>query len=487
MAYFKNTGAYSVGQSTSRHGEGSMVTSAHKTEQRIGNAVIQDKIDTKNTPLSRLTSITTTVIYYAQNVSDRNDYVVNAGQIGTVNLLKMSFKKIKDFIIICQDALNTTIERDEGRSDLTGEGTAKILPKTIKPLINDHFVMMTMNKKNLYRITSVNKSSIEDDTAYEIQYQLVEENSIDILNKLESVVTESLQFVYAHVGKGFRTIFKEDEYNSLEKMEKLYIKMAEIYDECFYNKDKNTYILRFNCADIKDESGVPINESRIPDIPFVHMGSDGRVEQPRLNMSDVWYGSLMYDRMLIEFITRTKLFFNVNGKIRYVTKLQEDLERWYSKTVYYAIENQTTSRLLFKYLNPSPITRVTIASTLNLYGTVSLEPAPERLVNTLDLYPKCLMKYLYWEGCRDRSVNNANLNTYSSTIDLICETIGLYVNKKEDAILSRLDLLSDHIEEFNDLSINDQNEFYLYPMLAFVVRKMMDRISDENFGLSMYS
>lgn len=488
MPYFKETGAFRVGDANAaRHGEDSMLTSAHETEQRIGNAFIQDKIDVKNTPLSRLTAITTKVVYYSQNVTSRNDYTINTGNIGTTNLLKMSFRKIKDFIIICQDALNVNVNYEEGKTDLLGEGTAKILPKTIKPLVNDHFVMMTMNKRNLYRITNVTKSSIEDDSAYEISYQLVEENASETLSALDAVVTETNIFVYSHVGKGFRTIFKEEEYHALEKMEEIYVKLAEVYNENFYNKDKNTYILRYDTAVIKDETGVPLEEARIEEIPYIRTGTGKKLEPPKLNLCDSWHGCLMYDRMLIEFITRTKLFFNINGKIRYVTKLQEDLEHMYSKTIFYALENQTTSRLLYRHLIPAPVTRVTIASTLNLYGTVTLDPSPVYNSMCLPMYPKCLMKYMFWEGCENRSVKDISVNVYNDMVDLICETIGLYVNKKEDSILSRIYLLRDNIDEFNDLSILDQNQFYLYPMLAYVLRKMMDRLSDENFGLAMYA
>ena len=493
MAYFK-TGNSNVNSSTSRnnttirHGEGTSVVRPHEIEQRIGNAVIQDKLDVKNTPISRLTSITTQVIYYAHDVSDSNDYITNTGNVSSVTVNKEAYNKIKDFVILCQEALNVTLEKDENKNSLMGEGTAKVLPKTIKPIVGDHFLMMTLNKRNLYRVTDVTKTSIETDSAYEISYQLIEENSNNttLINEIEKNVIATYQFVYAHVGTEFRTLFKEDEYVALETLENMYANIASIYNEYFYNKDKNTYILTYDCATIKDESGATLLESRAPYKPYVS-NSDGVVDPPKLNNTDVWYGSLMYDRMLVEFITRTELFRNVDRKTYYVSKLMEDIERWYSKTIWYAIEHQNTGRLSFKYLNPSPVTRVTVASAYNLYGLVSLEPMPQHLDSCLDLYPKKLLKYIYWEGCSNRSVSDITVNEYSSIVDLICETIGLYVNRKEDAILSRLLLLNEHFDHFTDIGIRDQNEFYLFPMLAFVIRKCMDRLSDTNFGLAMYA
>ena len=495
MAYFK-TGNSNVNSSNSRnnttirHGEGTSIIKPHETEQRIGNAVIQDKIDTKNTPLSRLTAITTDVIYYAHDVSNRNDYITNTGNVSSVTVNKEAYNKIKDFVIICQDALNVTLDKDENKNSLMGEGTAKILPRTIKPLVNDHFVMMTLNKRNLYRVTDVTKASIETDSAYEISYQLVEENANNttLINEIEKNVIATYRFIYAHVGTEFRTLFKEDEYAALETLERMYAKIASIYNECFYNKDKNSYILKYDCATIKDESGASLLEARNISQPYVTLYPDQQIsEPPKLNNTDIWYNSLMYDRMLVEFIVRTGLFRNIDKHTYYVTKLQQDLERWYSKTLWYAIENQTMGRFEFKYIMPCPITRATVASAYNLYGLVSLEPSAAFLGNCLEMYPKKLFKYMYWEGCENRSIKDISVNTYSSIVDLICETIGLYVNKREDAIISRLMLLAEHFEEFAEIGLRDQNEFYLFPMLAFVIRKMMDRLSDENFGLAMYA
>lgn len=492
MAYFKtgNSSSTSRNNTTIRHGEGSSIINPHEVEQRIGNAVIQDKIDTKNTPISRLTNITTKVIYYAHDSSNRNDYITNTGNVSSVSVNKEAYNKIKDFVILCQDALNVTLEKDESKDSLMGEGTAKILPKTIKPVVNDHFIMMTLDKRNLYRVTDVTKSSIETDSAYEITYQLVEENANNttLINEIEKNVINVYQFIYSHVGTEFRTLFKEDEYLALETLEKMYATIGSIYNECFYNKDKNSYILEYDCATIKDESGASLLEKRMMPEPYVTLDPESNTsEPPKLNNSDLWYGSKMYDRMLVEFVTKTELFRNVNGRVCYVTKLMQDIEHWYSKTIWYAIEHQTTGRFDLKYLNPSPITRLTVASMYNVYGLVSLEPSPVHLANSLAMYPKKLLKYVFWEGCSDRSVSDVTVNTYSSVVDLICETIGLYVNRKEDAILGRLLLLSEHFDQFAEIGLRDQNEFYLFPMLAFVIRKCMDRLSDANFGLAMYA
>ena len=143
MPYFKQTGSSSRGNDNLMHGEGQSIISPLKEEQRIANSIILDKLETKDTPLSRMTSYKTTVVYYQQKVTGRNDYVINTANLGNTDVNKLAFYKIKDFIILCSDPLNVSLEKNEGSTSLMGDGSANILPKTIKPMVNDYFLMNT--------------------------------------------------------------------------------------------------------------------------------------------------------------------------------------------------------------------------------------------------------------------------------------------------------------------------------------------------------
>ena len=462
-------------------------------EQRIADAVLQDRLELKNTPLSRMTGLKSTVIYYQQKTIGRNDYLVNTAGVNTIDVNKLNFIEIKDFVILCQGETSYQSSPTEMSIDVNVDGEAKVLPKTIQPLAGDRFIMSVGDKNCLFKVTGVSKTTIETDAAYAFTYTLEEDILGEKYSEIKKCVTETRHFLYAHVGTSFRTIFREDEYIAIEKLSKLYNTLSELYNEMFYNKDKNTYILRFDSLDIKDESGTPLEESRIEHNPMIVGPADGEKYDPRvhglgdkptLNNSDTWFGSLMYDRMLIEFVTKTKIFNRVKKRIFKVSQLQQDLEHWYNKTVFYALEHQTTKLLKYKTFIPAPITRVTIASNLNLFGTVSLEPSAQSMENTLGLYPTKLIPDMLW-GDEFKSDTDINLNTYNDMIDLICETLGLYTRKKEDCIMSRLLLMYDNFEDFYELSIKDQNTFYLFPMLGYVICKMMDMLSDPNFGLQV--
>jgi hypothetical protein len=448
----------------------------HQAEERIANAILQDRIDLKGTPLSRMTGLKTLVTYYHKKAIGANNYLVNTDTIGTTDVNNNLVIRINNFIILCMGELAAQTDQKEIGADIIADGQAKILPRTIKPMIGDYFLMTVYNKKCLFKITNVNKTTLEDDAAYEITYNLVEENPDEKLRQLEEVTDSIFEFVYSHVGTNFRTLFRTDEYAALEKLDTMYRRIASLFNEYFYNKDKNTYTLVYNSLDIKDERPYVIAEESY---------SGDALTPPSLNLSDSWYNSLMYDRMLIEFITRNGLFDYVDRHIFRVNQLRTDIEKWYTKTIFYAIENRTCKRIVFKYLLPSPVTRVTIATSLNLYGVVSLEPMAEKLLDSLDLYPPRLISYILWEA-KERSIEDCILNTYEDILEFICETIGLHVNKADEHILKRLLIIYEHIENFYDLSSNKSHLFYIFPILAYVIKCAMNRLSDSSYNINEF-
>lgn len=447
----------------------------YQEEQRIANAILQDRIELKDNPLSRMTGLKTAVTYYHQKAIGANNYLVNTDTLGTTDLNNRLFIKIREFIVLCMGEISAQTDQKDIGVELIADGQLKFLPKTIKPMMGDYFIMNVYNKDCLFKVTNVNKTTMEDDSAYEVSYQLIEENPDEKLKQIESLVSDAYEFVYSHIGTSFRTLFKADEFKALDLLDRTYRRIASLFNELFYDDQKNTYILLYNSLDRKDEQPYVLAQESI---------NGDLLTPPSLNLSDSWYNSKMYDRMLVEFITKNHLFDYVDKHIFKVEQLRPDMEKWYSRTIYYAIENQTYDRIVFKYLLPSPITRVNIATSLNLYGIVSLEPVADKFLNSLDLYPSRLMSYILWEG-KERSIDDYMLNTYENLLEFICETIGLYVNHKEDYILKRLLIVSEYIDKLYDLSGNKSHLFYIFPLLAYIIRYSMNKLSDSRFDINL--
>ena len=124
-------------------------------EQRIADAVLQDRLELKNTPLSRMTGLKSTVIYYQQKTIGRNDYLVNTAGVNTIDVNKLNFIEIKDFVILCQGETSYQSSPTEISIDVNVDGEAKVLPKTIQPLAGDRFIMSVGDKNCLFKVTGV--------------------------------------------------------------------------------------------------------------------------------------------------------------------------------------------------------------------------------------------------------------------------------------------------------------------------------------------
>jgi hypothetical protein len=66
---------------------------AHEAEQRIANAILQDKIEFKDSPLSRMTGLKTIVTYYQQKAVGKNNYLINTSTLGSTDPNNMLFIK----------------------------------------------------------------------------------------------------------------------------------------------------------------------------------------------------------------------------------------------------------------------------------------------------------------------------------------------------------------------------------------------------------
>ena len=155
-------------------------------EQRIADAVLQDRLEVKNTPLSRMTGLKTTVVYYQQKTIGRNDYLVNTAGLNTIDVNKFNFIKIEGFVIICQGDSSYQANSLEMSIDVNVDGEAKVLPKTIQPLVGDRFIMNVGDKNCLFKVTGVNKTTIETDSAYTLNYTLEEDVLGEKYSQVES-------------------------------------------------------------------------------------------------------------------------------------------------------------------------------------------------------------------------------------------------------------------------------------------------------------
>jgi hypothetical protein len=76
-------------------------------------------------------------------------------------------------------------------------------------------------------------------------------------------------------------------------------------------------------------------------------------------------------------------------------------------------------------------------------------------------------------------------NFYKSVLDLMIETIAVFVNssaKDDRRIVERLVLLSSDEFRYDIADIQSEHAFYVFPIIGFVLMKMIESISSDKFS-----
>lgn len=70
-------------------------------------------------------------------------------------------------IVVFDNELSVATSTEDAGKTIAVDGQFKTLPgNTLKPLPNDHFCMAYNGIQYIYRVTGVNKSTMEDDSAW---------------------------------------------------------------------------------------------------------------------------------------------------------------------------------------------------------------------------------------------------------------------------------------------------------------------------------
>ena len=284
----------------------------------------------------------------------------------------------------------------------------------------------------------------------------------------------------------------------------MYTTIGKIFNELFYDAERNTYILQYNHFDYLEGTDEDRPYITIPDEPkpiesktdtvvigeAVYKTPPSVIEQsfmsrePNFNHTKLQMGvnNNFYDSMLIEFMIKNDIFAYLGRDFYCISQLKKDLMHQYSKTIFYVLESKSRARLKYRYYRPKVIDAVTIADKLSTYGLVMLEPIFQCDQTALDLYPIEILNSILHEN-DDRFDTDFKKNKYHSIIEFIGDTVSLFIGEKYRHVLPRLLEMTDTLKEMIIL-LNEKKilAFYIYPILGYMFLQLMERLSDENFG-----
>lgn len=258
--------------------------------------------------------IDTTPVFVTYYHVDTDNTTVDEGFLDVASVIghrsPIRFNKIENFPLYGMDQIVLNIAEDDQGLDTTWDGDGIVLPKTIKPVPNDFFVIPTLKDYYIFRVTNIQYDTIMPDNYYKIEFKLEYIDSTK-LEEIEKQVLEEHVCVLENIGTETNCIIEKSSYQKIKEIENMYAEIKDLYMAMFYNDRHNVFL-----CEIEDNK-------------------------------------LLYDPLQTYFINIHKLFNNKNDLSTIIlTDQYDDPKRKYkyAKSVYKFLETRDMKLLsMFKY------------------------------------------------------------------------------------------------------------------------------------------
>ena len=201
--------------------------------------------DEKHKPLHGLLAyvegaVWSTQAYYSQVVNKHNDLrEVDTAQSGTFQ----QYHKIVNLEIRVSSALTNSYDQNTSITTVTGAGF--IYPFII-PNVADYFVSDTAdNQKALFRITSVERRSINVDSVYAVEFELVNyyNQNPQLFDNLEAKTIRKYFFNKDRLIEGINPLLKDEDNTLIRSLSVDYRNIAKYYFKTFFNRDHMSLVI----------------------------------------------------------------------------------------------------------------------------------------------------------------------------------------------------------------------------------------------------
>jgi hypothetical protein len=155
----------------------------------------------------------------------------------------------------------------------------------------------------------------------------------------------------------------------------------------------------------------------------------------------------------------------------------------YNYSIFGALESRDYKRIKYQYFIPQTLSFATPGFPAVLFGKVDLSYTPSFVDTCLNFFPPQFFERLKIMPNLERKTYDPNF--YKSVLDLMIETIAVFVNssaKDDRRIVERLVLLSSDEFRYDIADIQSEHAFYVFPIIGFVLMKMIESISSDKFS-----
>lgn len=442
----------------------------HEKNRTIASNLIKERSIYNLSNLVNNSGIQTKVNYFYQIVPEGSQINTNSPNQISDNLIE--YGCIRDLPVIFNEQTSYSEEGDEILKSFTNSGSAIILPNTIMPKINDYFSLFINDRYLLYRIEKVERSEFHNSPARTITFHLDLECGKDFVFdnwKLKNNIKEYKTFISKFVGTDYKPIVSDFEKEDLERMTRLYDTLKYIYISEFYDKRCNSFLMKYLNFDF-EKLEYKTNKNYNSDSKYNH------------DLIKNKYTEEYYDPLMLQFIKSNGLFDRTDGNLLISPQhlYQIDFDQ-YDKSIYKSIEEIDLSYYLYRHQSIHKITKISPFHNPVLYNKFIVSYYDTKSgINNRDFYPEEFDKTIFSKNIYDDPTSH----NYTSPTEIMLEIIGLYLNKLEDnAILERLRLLEYNKSKLVLTNIYPTNAFYLYPLVAYICVKTIDKMFKNNITI----
>jgi hypothetical protein len=135
------------------------------------------------------------------------------------------------------------LQEEEQGLDINYDGEGIILPNTIYPYPDDHFVISYLGKQFLFRVTHVSyNTTIKGNSYHKINFTL-KATTGEYVDMLEKLTVERYKCLFDNIGTQDKCIIRDKDYDELVKVNKLIDTLSDEYLEKFWNKKYNALMI----------------------------------------------------------------------------------------------------------------------------------------------------------------------------------------------------------------------------------------------------
>lgn len=169
--------------------------------------------------------------------------------LGTESPIK--YTKYCDVPLFGVSETNLQLDSKEYGLDVEFSSNGVIVPGTIKPLMNDYFIITYMSKNYLFRVTSVQQDTIKSNNYYQVEFSFFK--VMATLDEIEQNVTKTMTIIYDNISSKYKSsVIVNDEIPIYEQCLSTMNMLCEQYKSYFYYKQFNFFGMDFEGSLLMD-------------------------------------------------------------------------------------------------------------------------------------------------------------------------------------------------------------------------------------------